>query len=494
MLRIAAILTAVLLSGAATADPIIARAGVLSRLVFTDNLFLTHDDKESDVILQLLPNISGGRAGSRSSYRFYYGPSVLFYGGNPDLNGVFHVLQADGATQLIDEYLGLRVSARANQNLVNPAGSLGVGRSGSRGRGGAGFDALGNPDAFAQTASIQITPVIRLPIRSNFAVVQIEPGINYVFASETADGRSNQGGAGSQSSISVRSGEYFSRATWSVIWRANLFDTGSNSSSGNRTDYQTLYGTVAYRINRKWQIEGLAGYDDGSYASQNDTQSPRWRITPIWTPSANTTLGVGYGRRYEGNDWYLQFRHLFKKLAVTAEYEKTISDARTQLLTQDVVQFEDPFGGAIQDPLRNQNLSGSITNPALVNGVFVLERLRGTLGYNFGRNNLTLSVWRDNRTYQESNLDYVDNYSTLQWNRALNPRTNGLVRLDLWRHQDGTDDLFDFTQYQASMQLSYRVNERTSTSILYSYLNSTSDSEFEDYDENRLWLTLDWAL
>jgi uncharacterized protein (PEP-CTERM system associated) len=480
MLRIAAILTIALVSGAATADPIIARAGVLSRLIFTDNLFLNREGKESDVILQLLPNISGGRAGSRANYRFYYGPSLLFYGGgNSNLNRMFHVLQADGAVQLIDEYLGLRASARANQNLVNPNQDR------------AGFDAVGNPDAFAQTASIRITPVIRLPIRSDYAVVQIEPGIDYVFSSDTADGRSNQGDVGSRSSISVRSGEYFSRTTWSVIWRANVFNTGN---SGSRTNYETLYGTVSYRVDRNWQIEGLAGYDNGSYASQNDTRSPRWRITPTWTPSANTTLAFGYGRRYEGNDWYLRLRHQFKKLVVSAEYETVLSDARTQLLTQDVVQFEDPFGEPIRDPLSNQELSGSINNPSLVNDVFVLQRLRGMLGYRFGRNNLTLRLWRDNRTYQESDLDYVDDYSILELVRAMNPRMNGSIRLDLWGHQEDTVNSVDFTQYRASLQLSYRVNERTSTSILYSYLNRASDSDLQDYDENRLMLTLNWAL
>lgn len=496
MLRIAAILIVALVSGAATADPIIARAGVLSRLIFTDNLYLTPEDKESAVILQLLPNITGGRAGRRANYRYYYGPSVLFYGGgNSDQNRVFHVLRADAAAQLIDEYLGLRVSARANQNLINP-NPIGVGQNpGGVRRGGAGFDAISNPDAFAQTASISITPVIRLPIvRSSYAVVQIEPGINYVFSTDTADGRGNQGTGGSQTSVSVRSGDYFNRTAWSVVWRANVFDTGNG---GDRNNYQTLYGTVSYRINRRWQIEGLAGYDNGSYGSygsQNDTQSPRWRITPIWTPSANTTVALGYGRRYEGNDWYLRFRHLFKKLVVTAQYERTISDARNELLNQEVVQFEGPFGAPIQDPLQNQQLSGSITNPALVSGTFILERLRGTLGYNFGRNRVTLDVWQDNRTYQESDLDYVDNYSTLKWNRSLRPRTDGLVRFDYWKYQDGSDDIYDFTQYQASLQLSYRLNQKATTSVLYSYLNRTSDYEFYDFAENRLWLTLDWAL
>ncbi len=458
-----------------TAEPVFARAGVLSRLIFTDNLFFTHENPESDIILQVMPNISGARSTGRSSYRFYYGPSVLIYGGNSNLNTFFHVLQADGAAQLVDEYLGIRVSARANQNVIDPT------------RRRVGFDAIGNPDAFAQTVAVRVTPVIRIPIRSNYAVVQIEPGINYVFAS----GDNNVGGAGTRSKVSVRSGDYFSRLPWSVVWQTNAYESGG--SAGN-TNYETLYGTMTYRFNRIWSIQGLGGYDSGSYLTQSDTQTPRWRITPRWTPSENTALAVGYGNRYGGDDWYLQYRHRFRKLIATAQYEKTISDARTYLLTQDVVQFEDPAGNPIEDPTQNQDLSGTITNPALVDDVFILERLRGTLNYRLGRSNLSLSAWRSERIYERTNLGYSDTYGMLQWDRLLNPRWIGTARLTLWQHQVDDVNSADFFQSLASLQLTYRLNERSSTSVFVSHLIRTSDYDFDDYDENRVMLTFDWAL
>ena len=165
------------------AEPIITSAGLLTRLIFTDNLFLTAQGAEAAGILQLLPNITGGGASKRTSYRFYYGPSALFYGGgNSDLNRVFHVFQADANVDLIDDYFSLQFSANANQNLVNP------------GVQSTGFNALGNPSAFAQTASISVTPVIQFPLlRGDFASVRFSPGINYVFAAKTADGLGNTG-------------------------------------------------------------------------------------------------------------------------------------------------------------------------------------------------------------------------------------------------------------------------------------------------------------
>ncbi|MBV5275258.1 MAG: TIGR03016 family PEP-CTERM system-associated outer membrane protein, partial [Lamprocystis purpurea] len=342
---------AILSARSIEAEPIVASAGVLSRLVFTDNLFLTAQRPEPAMIFQLTPNITGGRRGSRSSYRWYYGPSALFYsGGHSDLNHVFHVLQANASVDLIKEYFALQLTANANQNLVDPTVQS------------TGFDAFGNPDAFAQTASVSVAPVIQFPLlRANVATVRFAPGFNYVFAAKTAEGARNAGSTGSQSYLTIASGDYFSRAPWDVAAFSNIFSRDNDKDSDNDTDgISNIRGTVTYPVSAKWNIQGLVGYEWGQYESLSEPGGWRWRVTPYWSPSQNTSIGLGYGWRYFGADYFASIKYRHKKTVVTMSYEVAVSNARTALLDTPVVYFEDAFGEPIISPTSEQTLAGSV--------------------------------------------------------------------------------------------------------------------------------------
>lgn len=475
------LLTGLLFASASTlaqeGQRIITSAGMLTRLVFTDNLFLGREGKESDAILQLVPNIAGGRTGNRMSYRFFYGPNALIYGGeNSDLNRVFHILQADAAAEVIDDYLAIRATARANQVLIDPESNV-------------GFDALGNPDAFGQTATFSITPVIKLPlIRGDFATVQIEPGIDYVFTSDTEGARVDDGSWGSLSRVRVQSGESFRRSRWTLDYETYAF------RADDQSDRQSLFFTLAYPVTGQLSVEGLVGYDTGDFVTVAEGETFRWRITPVWDLSDDSTVAVGFGQRYGGNDWYLRLVKRFARGIVRADYERTISDFRSEIATNDVVQFEDAFGMPITDPLANQDLSGTVGQTALRSGVFLLERFRGTFSYQLGRTNLNWRVWQDRRSYDDANVDRTDSYSYLTLRRPLNPRAAVSGEIYLWNHQEDDPRRADFTQYRLSLQWTYRLNRRTNASVRYSYLERNSDVVRQDYDENRLWLTLNYRL
>lgn len=488
MMRRLFFLLAVVAAGPSMAQQLVSNAGVVSRVIFTDNLFSAPSNKDSAAILQLIPNISGVNSGRHSRYRYFYGPSVIIYGGgHSDLNRVSHILQGDATLSLIEDYLGMRVTARANQNLIDPA------QLGTR----SGFDSLGNPDAYAQTAAIEVAPVISLPlIRGDYATLQVEPGINYSFSSDTADGRRNLGQAGSRSYVRLTSGEYFSRMPWQLVWYGNALVNNANTNGTANNRYSELTFTANYRWDRELTIQGLAGYDNNSYGGLDETRAPRWRITPIWSPTSQTTIGLGYGHRYFGNDWYLRWEHRLKRTIFSLEYDSTVSDARTSILSQDVVSFQDPFGDAI-DPVTGGDFTGSNTNPVLTAGTFVLNQLRGRFAWRRGRNYLSLDVWQDERDYEISDVSYLDTYSTLTLNRSMTQLARGSLRLDYWQHSDQSGSsprAADFTQYRLSLSWEYDLSERLAADVTYSFINRASDFEDEDYDENRLYLTLNWRL
>jgi len=495
---------------AAVAEPIIASAGLLTRLIFTDNLFLTaqggaagvsappagfaasrvsasaNQAPASGMILQLLPNITGGRTARRASYRYYYGPSVLLYGGgHSDLNRIFHVFQADAAVDVVEDYVSLQVSANANQNLVDA------------GTGNAGFTALGNPDAFGQTASIQITPVIRLPVlRGDFATVQFAPGLNYVFAAKTADGPDNSGSTGSQSSLTITSGDYFSRAPWQIAASSNLFNNGNTTGTADGNGYGTtsVSGTVTYPLSDQWQIQGLVGYDWGNYDALSQSDGFRWRVTPYWSPSRDTTIGLGYGYRFYGTDYYANIEHRHKKTVLTASYEIDVSNARTAILDSNAVNFEDAYGQPITRPLVDQTLSGSISNPPLVAGFFIQKQLLLSIAYQFGRTTAALSVSNYHWDYLDLGSQVDQNQGSLTLSRTLSQRASGSLGLQYWTYEQSALGAVDYDQFQLWTEYSYQVNRRTRGSVRYFYNRQSSATPSQNFDENGLWLTLNWSM
>jgi uncharacterized protein (PEP-CTERM system associated) len=465
------------------AEPLVASAGVLSRLVFTDNLLLTTRRPEPAMIVQLMPNITGGRSGSRSSYRWYYGPSALFYsGGNSDLNRVFHVLQADARVSIIKEYFSLQFSANANQNLVDPNMQT------------AGFDALGNPDAFAQTASISVAPVFQFPLlRANLATVRFTPGLNYVFAAKTAEGARNAGSTGSQSYLTIASGDYFSRLPWDVAAFSNIFNNDNDNDNDN-DGISNVTGTLTYPVSAQWNIQGLVGYEWGQYESLSEPGGWRWRVTPYWLPSRNTSIGLGYGSRYFGADYFASINHRYKKTVVTMTYEVVVSNARTALLDTPVVDFEDPFGDPITNPSAEQTLSGSVANPPLVAGVFVQYQALASITQRFGRTTGYLSVNQNRWDYQSSGIQVEDRQGSLFFNRALSRRTQAEVGAQYWLYNQFAVGAVDFDQFKIWGALSYQVNRRVSGNIRYFYNQRSSDTATQSFDENGLWLTMNWGL
>ena len=438
------------------------------------------------MILQLLPNITGGRTARRASYRYYYGPSVLLYGGgHSDLNRIFHVFQADAAVDVVEDYVSLQVSANANQNLVDA------------GTGNAGFTALGNPDAFGQTASIQITPVIRLPVlRGDFATVQFAPGLNYVFAAKTADGPDNSGSTGSQSSLTITSGDYFSRAPWQIAASSNLFNNGNTTGTADGNGYGTtsVSGTVTYPLSDQWQIQGLVGYDWGNYDALSQSDGFRWRVTPYWSPSRDTTIGLGYGYRFYGTDYYANIEHRHKKTVLTASYEIDVSNARTAILDSNAVNFEDAYGQPITRPLVDQTLSGSISNPPLVAGFFIQKQLLLSIAYQFGRTTAALSVSNYHWDYLDLGSQVDQNQGSLTLSRTLSQRASGSLGLQYWTYEQSALGAVDYDQFQLWTEYSYQVNRRTRGSVRYFYNRQSSATPSQNFDENGLWLTLNWSM
>lgn len=453
-----------------------ASPGLSGRFFITDNLFLTPDQREGDIGLQVVPSISARRTARRVQVRFAYGPSLVAYANNPDLNDVSHVLQANVDTEIVRRVFFLEIGANANQNLIDPARR-------------ATFDSLGDPEASTQTASIRVTPIIHLPlVRREIGEVNIRQGFAYSFAGETAEGETNSGTGGQDTQIDIDSGSLFTRMPWSINYRRRVFDTGTNERFGR------LDGSVGYRFDPRLRADLTLGYEEGRFETSDDNGGLRWRITGTWTPTTRTSLSLGIGQAFFGTDGRLDFRHRHRHSVWTAKYEVSIENARQEIIDRQVVPFEDAFGNPIRDPLTGEFIGLDVGTAALRDDVFVRDSLRAAWVWSRQRTRLDLSVDYDRRDYQDQDLDTRDARLFATASRRMSARVSASLRLNLWYHEesDPVQEL-DFDQYRVVVGLNYRLGAKTNAGLNLLRTARNADNPSDEYTENRLDLTLSYA-
>ena len=156
--------------------------------------------------------------------------------------------------------------------------------------------------------------------------------------------------------------------------------------------------------------------------------------------------------------------------------------------------FENPFGEPV-DPGLVQDLPGTSTTPILVNDTYVQNRFSGTLAWRRGRNGISLNAWRSEYKYQQSDVSYLDTYSTLSYRRSLTPTSSGSLYLSFQKHDEqsgSASQQSDYNLYRLSLQWSKTLSQHMTASVLYSFITRESGSSLYDYNENRLFMTLNW--
>ena len=474
-------------------------AGLVTRYIFTDNLFLSANNqfqpgagstrpnndlyisgqgKESGNIFQLLPYVSWARSGSRVSAQVNYGPSFLWYPGHTELNGVRHVLNAYLDTEVIERYFFIDITAQANQALINP-------------RLNTGFDALANNDAFAQTASLFVTPRIQFPIAAGrFARVEFQPGFGAVGWSTGASNGGRTTTPQTNTTLRITSGSMFTTVPWSINWQRQQFNTDTNEGFG-RFDTR-----VGYIFGPRYRADIVLGYDDGDYTAANGrTSGGRWELWFRWTPKTSSTFEVGAGQAYYGNLFRFRASHRHKRWALQSRYDVDVENAAAEILNQQVVPVEDIFGNPIIDPITgNRVVRDSITTPALVEDTYLRDRFQLSLGYSRGRNLVRWDWWTTRRNYNKSDLDTLDNQTRVDYSRRLSRRLSATMDVWFWDHTEKQDSQYDYNQQAVYLGLNYQLGRRTYLDAQIGRQNRDAEYPEGSFSENRVSLGLAFQL
>jgi len=423
-------------------------------------------------VLQASASVYATRRGGRANVRFAYSPRLRYYLSGTQNSRVDHRLNANGRVELIENYFFLSANASATQRLINPQDNV-------------GFDNISNPDAFTQTWAFSVVPDIRFPIRGgDFATVRVRPGVNYTVTGNSASGGGRVNTGGRTTRVDIRSGRFFTRFRWNLNYRNDIWDVNSDDGFG-RAD-----GTLRYDFNRQYAVSLTLGYDEGRYRTNQDSSGFRWRSTVYWNPTIRTSLSLGVGEAFYGDDWELRFRHRHKQTIFDASYYVNVEDARQSILDQEVIPLVDEFGNEIENPFTGEPILIVVGTPALIEDVYVQQTFRAGMSTRRGRTNGNLQLRYYDRNYQTLELDTQD--ATLDFNlgRRLTPRTSGNLNVRYWKHTEEATDANDYDQYSARLSLSYRISQKITSSIGYRYSTRNSAVSDDNFDEGRV----DWNL
>lgn len=457
-------------------------AGLATQMYYTDNINLQPINQESDVVFQMTPFVRLNRSGKNVSLNLSYGPSFNFYQNDSDRNQLFHILRASSTVILIEDYLSIRFSARANHFIIDP-------------RRNAGFSSISLPDSRTQTFFFDVTPVLNLPLIRNgrFANLTIVPGLRFSYVADTVDGSEGRSDTG-DTSISIKSGSDFTRFIWSLRHTNQVFNRDADNA------YQQTFATLGYNINQWHSVSSDFGYSTRSFGRNlnNPDNSGEffYRLNWNWRPGPRTSLGLGFGEEYFGNSYRMNFSHRQQHWVFGMGFVTDIGNARTELASTDTVAETDAFGNPLTDPLFVDSLEAPVGSPGLTNATYVRYGFNASLGWRRKRNSVNFTGNYDLRNYDAGGQDTLDWVARLVYARDLATNLSANLSYRFWRRADGGGGELssDFLAQEAGFSINRQVGPRTSLNVNVTHQTRDYQQSIRSFGESRVFLGVTFSL
>jgi hypothetical protein len=461
-------------------------AGVTPRLIYTDNVCLTADNEESKVYGEVTPNvgISGSGGGSRVNFNLSTSVDVNSLtnsdlqgngcrGGDrdrdqymPDINGTANAI-------LVEQWLFIDADVTASQNAASSFVAGGDDRA----------DRTGNTNT---TYRYSVSPYISRRFK-NVANLLLRYTYDDQYNTKDIVGDSSQ----ETWLATLGSGPVFSPLTWSL--QGDYSKTGYTDTPGrptnNDSELKSAQFNLGYQINRAWQINGYYGQEWNDFvSSQDDIDGDFWDAGFRWTPNARTTIEAGAGDRFYGTTYRGSINHRHKRSVLTASYSEDLTYDR------DIRALDDPLPGAP---------SGGGGNSTTLSNSPTLDK-RFTLGYTYGGRRTNLGVSASYSDQTRANAEQLTGLEESTFTDISLSASRGLSRqLSIsagvsWSEDKpkGSDTEFLDTAetWRATLGVRRPLGQNTSLSLDYQYTDRQSDSAFNEYQENRITLTVRFNL
>lgn len=472
---------------------------------YSDNICLDSAGEQSGGAATVTPDVTINGHGKRANLSLL---AALEYDSMADSNvdcqggqgGQFSNRQAlipslrfAGDLKLIEQWLTLDSDAFIGRNPIDPFAPGGV-------------DSLNNRDntnityQYGAGATLQRRLLDNTDLRLRYHYDE-----QYNEASLVGDSNENRvefdlGTDPASSRISTGIGGRYSKVEFAENEVGPAFDNTLSSA----------YIKAALRLNSSWQINGLMGEEWNEMTSaDDDIDGSYWDAGLRWTPNSRVDIGIGTGERFFGTTPRLDARYHHKRTEITASYARTLTFPRNLRSAGGVAG--DPFNpdfGAGFDPGFDSNDGQFPGGPTTVSGdptfigntPIIDERLSVTYRFSARRTTITATVSDSTqmRTEDGSEADFSDVRVT--FSRSLSSQLTGHLSAG-WREREGQGGTFatpgtggtfgeQSQAWRAGAGFSRRLGTHTTVSFGYQFTRQESDVIANEYDENRVTLSI----
>ena len=475
-----------------SAATLITSASVTPGFIYTDNVCLTADDEQGEWIGIVTP---AGKVDAESSrIKLSVDGSIQVntltdgkledLGCNPQGFGnreqFAPSLSANAGAIMVENWLFLDARANITQNSVTPF---------ARG----GNDPLNTNGNTNTTYDYAISPYIARRIR-DLAVINLRyTWDDQVNSADVVGDSSEQRVDALLESVPNRS-----KFNWGLqgnYSKVSYSDTPGRAT-GEDNELKSAQINLGYQLDRAWQVNGFFGQEWNDFvSSQDDIDGTYWDVGLRWTPNGRTTVDVGAGERFFGNNPRFSISHRHKRHAFNANYARTLTYDRDIRTLADSPPLDPGFPPPPGVNPGETSLSNSpILDERFTIGYSYLARITG-----FG-----ISGFYSDQTKQGRDDDFAFTESTFSGvsvsvERELSRKLSLQAGVN-WNKQepkdrgDGIGSLNVSETWIGTLSASRQLSTKLNLSLTYQYTDRQSDSAFDralnEYTENRFTLDL----
>lgn len=267
----------------------------------------------------------------------------------------------------------------------------------------------------------------------------------------------------------LTSGPLFGDWFWSADYSK---DNIRYSEGGENSKFEMYSATLGYNLTRKLNVYYSLGNEKNSFRdSVGDTGGSYWNVGIGFAPSTRTSLNATYGKRFFGDTYSFSVTHQARKWNIDVSRSETITTTRQQQLG-DIFLICPP---EIPNCTPEEAIAFGV-DIGVREGTYIQGSLTGSITYTLPKSALTLSMFDQERTFQDgSGANDETSGTTLGWNWRLGPRTNFNASTGWTRYRFLSTPIEEVDRWFLRTGVSRELSPELSGSLNYSYQKRSSD-------------------
>lgn len=438
--------------------------------VFSDNINLDDNDKESDFVTVLQPGLYATHTGSRLKARFNYALEQIIYADDTSSDQTIHNLRTDALAELWSDHLFLDFSVNNGQQNVDSTTSIGA-------------DNISNTAGREDIFFYRVNPFWKQKI-SDIAKLTIGHTYDEIL-SDIGDSNSNF------SYLNITNGSRLTRLLFSFEANNRFVDV----DGADEVRFTKIKNRFIYPVTRTFSATATIGYDDDDFNSTSDTSGELWNVGFIWRPSQRTNVDVSVGESYFGSDFNVEAAYAYGRTELRLTFDRaqeTTRDFLTETPTE--ILYERGASGLLNEKGEiiddRSFVSPSILDATSIDqtgGITLTSALRAVAVYTLNRNIFQLGLFYDENEFQQT-AEQIETFGVdVNWNRRISRTLES--NLNLVYQNRNLETGIETNDYIVDLNLVKNLAPQLNLIFGYSHTIFESDNAaITEFSENRAFI------